>query len=159
MLQRELATRLSASPGTRDYGSFAVLHQLVVRVERRQELSPRCFYPVPNVRSSFVRMTPLEAPLLAPGELAAVERVVRAAFATRRKTLANALRGSAGLLRGADLGASDDEIADALAAAGIDARARAENLAPEALLALARSLNAGAPAGAPLGAVRPARRD
>lgn len=133
MLQRELAARLLASPGTRDYGSFAVLHQLVVRVERRQELSPRCFHPVPRVRSSFVHMTPLETPLLAPGELPRLERVVRAAFATRRKTLANALRGS-------DLGASGEAIADALRTAEIDPRARAESLEPVRLLALARAL-------------------
>jgi 16S rRNA (adenine1518-N6/adenine1519-N6)-dimethyltransferase len=83
------------------------------------------------VRSTFVRATPRADTLLAAGELAWVEVVVRGAFGQRRKTLANALRG-AGL---ADPGT-------ACAAAGIDPRARAESLAPEAFLALARAFGA-----------------
>jgi 16S rRNA (adenine1518-N6/adenine1519-N6)-dimethyltransferase len=93
------------------------------------------------VRSSFLRITPLPTPKLAVGELAAVERIVRAAFSKRRKTLANALRG-------ADLApAGAPRAAEALLQSlGIDPRARAESLAPERLLALARALG-GEPGG------------
>jgi 16S rRNA (adenine1518-N6/adenine1519-N6)-dimethyltransferase len=129
MLQRDVAARLLAAPGTRDYGSLTVLHALVVASSRTDELAPGCFHPVPKVRSSFVRMRPLEPDPLAPGELATIEAWVRAAFSTRRKTLANALR-AAGV----------EDAASALARAGLDPRVRAEALAPAQLAALARAL-------------------
>jgi len=86
------------------------------------------------VRSTFLRMTPRAGSGLGADELAAVERVVRAAFGQRRKTLANALRG-AGLA-----GAGGEPPAAVCEAAGIDPRARAEVLAPEAFLRLAPGL-------------------
>jgi 16S rRNA (adenine1518-N6/adenine1519-N6)-dimethyltransferase len=134
MLQQEVAARLVAEPGTREYGSLTVLHRLVVDVGRELRLSGACFYPRPRVQSAFLRMRPRAAPALAAGELAWVERVVRAAFGQRRKTLLNALRG-AGL----------EASAERLEAAGVEPRARAESLAPEQLLALARALRGEAP--------------
>lgn len=129
MLQRDVALRLLAPAGSRDYGSFSVLHRLVVDVERCDELAPGCFFPVPKVRSSFLRMRPLEPAPLAPGELARVESLLRAAFGTRRKTLANALR-AAGVER----------CQERLALAGVDPQARAERLEPETFVRLAREL-------------------
>jgi 16S rRNA (adenine1518-N6/adenine1519-N6)-dimethyltransferase len=133
MLQREVARRLVAPPGSRDYGSLGVLHGLVVRVEPKLELPPGCFYPVPRVRSSFLRFAPLAEPLVAPGELAAVETILRRAFGMRRKTLANALR---------KLAASPESLARALDQAGIDRLARAEQLPAARFVALARALRA-----------------
>ena len=135
MLQREVAARVVAAEGTRDYGSLAVLHALTVEVVKCAELAPGLFHPAPRVRSSFLRITPLRAPRLGPGELAPVERIVRAAFSKRRKTIANALRG-------ADLAPEGGPRAleDLLRRLGIDPRARAESLAPERLLGLARAL-------------------
>jgi 16S rRNA (adenine1518-N6/adenine1519-N6)-dimethyltransferase len=144
MVQREVADRLCAAPGTRAYGSLTVLHLLTVRVQRVLELHPRCFYPVPRVASSFLRMTPLAAPLLESDELPRVEAFVRAAFGHRRKTLVNALRAS----DPAAPAARWEALARILDALGIDARSRAEALAPERLLASARRLQAGQPAGA-----------
>lgn len=136
MLQREVADRLLAAPGSRAYGSLTVLHRLTVEVSRAMDLSPRCFFPVPKVRSSFVRVTPRRDAPLAPGELEQVERVVRAAFGQRRKTIANALAGLSP--------APEPEVRSrALAAAQIDPRARAEALEPERLLALTRALAGG----------------
>ena len=135
MLQREVARRLVAPPGSRDYGSLGVLHGLVVRVEPRLELPPGCFYPVPRVRSSFLRIAPLAEPLVAPSELAAVEAILRRAFGMRRKTLANALR---------ELAASPESLARALDEVGIDRRARAEQLPAARFVALARALHARA---------------
>ncbi len=131
MLQRELADRLTAREGTRDYGSLTVMHRLCARCERVLDLHPRCFYPAPNVTSAFVRIVPRETPSVAPGELARVEPVIRAAFSKRRKTLANALRGG---------GREAATIASVIAAGGHDPRVRAEALSPEALLAIARRL-------------------
>jgi len=131
MLQREVARRLVAEPGSREWGSLGVLHRLCVRVEPRLELPPGCFHPVPRVRSSFLRILPRAEPPLAPGELEEVEAVVRRAFGKRRKTLANALRDGA-LPPGA--------VERALERVGIPPRARAEELPAETFARLARAL-------------------
>jgi 16S rRNA (adenine1518-N6/adenine1519-N6)-dimethyltransferase len=135
MLQSEVAIRLLARAGSRDYGSLSVLHGLTVTLSKGMDLSPNCFFPVPKVDSTFVRITPLEAPAIEAGELSDVERVVRAAFAKRRKTLVNSLRAGA-------LGTEHtaDELKAALARCAIEPRARAESLEPTQLLALAREL-------------------
>jgi 16S rRNA (adenine1518-N6/adenine1519-N6)-dimethyltransferase len=132
MVQREVALRLLASPGSRDFGSLAVLHALSVRAERVLDLQPGCFQPAPRVVSSFVRFVPRADAALAPGELEAVERLARAAFSRRRKTLVNALR---------------DEVAPgrltaALAVHGLGARVRPEEVPPDVWRALARELAA-----------------
>jgi 16S rRNA (adenine1518-N6/adenine1519-N6)-dimethyltransferase len=135
MLQSEVATRLLARPGSRDYGSFSVLHGLTVAFSKAMELSPNCFFPVPKVDSTFVRITPLDTPLVDDGELRQVEQVVRAAFANRRKTLVNSLRaGTFGTEH------SSDDLKAALSRCAIEPLARAESLSPEQLLALAREL-------------------
>ena len=138
-LQRELADRILSQPGTRDYGSLRVLHALTVHCRRHLELHPRCFYPVPRVASSFVRMTPLPTSPLRPGELAWVERLVRAGFSQRRKTLVNSLSSSFSPEMPAD------RTRAALEGLGIDPKARAESLDEAAWLDLARLL--GSPDG------------
>ena len=128
MLQRDVADRLLAGPGSRAYASLSVLHQLCVEVERTWELGPECFYPTPRVHSSFLRMRPRrDAPQAE--ELLRVERVTRAAFGTRRKTLTNALKAG---------GFTDFE--RALECAGIEPSARAESLPPGRFVSLARAL-------------------
>jgi 16S rRNA (adenine1518-N6/adenine1519-N6)-dimethyltransferase len=139
LVQKEMALRLVARPGEPDYGSLAVLHALCVRLERVRDLPAACFHPVPKVTSTLVRATPLEAGPIPPragdeDELRDVERLVRAAFGTRRKTLVNALR------TGLQPPPAPEELHAALDRLGIDRRSRAEALAPEALLALARAL-------------------
>ena len=129
MIQRDVADRLLAPPGSRTYSSLTVLHALCATLRRARDLPPSLFFPIPNVRSSFVRMTPRPDAPHGAAELARIEDVVRAAFGQRRKTLANALRG-AGL---------PDPVA-ACAALGIDPRARAESLPPETFRALAHAL-------------------
>ncbi len=129
MIQRDVADRLLADPGSRNYSSLTVLTRLCVTLRRVRDLAPGLFFPVPNVRSTFVRATPLADAPIGADDLASVERVVRGAFGQRRKTLANALRG-----------AGFREPAAACETVGIDPRARAESLEPEAFLALARAL-------------------
>lgn len=135
MLQREVADRLLAAHGSRAYSSLTVLHRLTVEIGKSLSLSPGCFYPVPKIRSTFLRMLPLVDAPLADGELHAVERVVRAAFSQRRKTLVNALRGG-----GLDPAPDPRAVEALLVRLGIDPRARAESLAPQQLLDLAREL-------------------
>lgn len=136
MLQRELGARLVAEPGSRDYGSLTVLHRLTVRVERVMDLRPGCFFPAPRVLSSFLRLTPREDASLDAAALAQVERVVRAAFGARRKTLANALRGGLGD------DADPARIRVALARAGLAPGVRAERVEPARFVALAQALAA-----------------
>jgi len=144
MLQREVALRLLAQPGSKAYGSLSVLHQLTVTVESKMELSPRCFHPVPKVRSLFLRLVPLADSPLAQDELPELERVVRTAFGKRRKTLANALASL-------DPGVSRDGIAAALASARIDPRARAESVSASRFLDLTRALRRASGGGSVLG--------
>jgi 16S rRNA (adenine1518-N6/adenine1519-N6)-dimethyltransferase len=134
MLQREVALRLAARPGASDYGSLSVLHQLVAHVKLGLALHPQCFYPPPRVVSSFALLTPHPEAALRPGELAAVERLARAAFGHRRKTLVNSLRQQGEL--------DPAPVAAWLELRGLGARARAEVLAPADWLALARELAA-----------------
>ncbi len=134
MLQRELARRLAAAPGTPDYGSLAVLHQLVAQLELALDLHPQCFYPPPRVVSSFALLAPRVGAALPPDELDAVERLVRAAFAHRRKTLVNSLRQAAGIEPARTLAW--------LAARGLSERTRAEALRIADWPALARELAA-----------------
>jgi 16S rRNA (adenine1518-N6/adenine1519-N6)-dimethyltransferase len=146
MIQREVAQRLEAAPGSRDYGSLAVLHSLTVRVESGFDLHPRCFYPVPRVTSRFLCIRPLPEPMLSPGELPGVERVVRAAFRHRRKTLINSLRTALGT------GLPPELLSEAVVALGRQPSIRAEQLAPEELLELARRLaDAASVEGSPHG--------
>ena len=152
MVQREFADRLVACPGTREYSSLTVLHRLVVDVSRELDLKPGCFFPVPAVDSSFVRLFPRgDSPLFwkespkeswkesqngSQNELLRVERVTRAVFNQRRKTILNGLRGG-GLPQSGDRSA----LLAALASAEIDPGERAEQVEPERLLALSRALD------------------
>jgi len=134
-VQKEVAGRLLAAPGGREYGSFAILHQLVATVKIGLDLHPRCFYPVPRVTSTFMQIRPRGEVSLAPDELRMVEGVVRAAFAHRRKTIVNSLRTAA-----AGSHIPPERIAETLARHGIDRRARAQSLSPDQWLRIAREL-------------------
>jgi 16S rRNA (adenine1518-N6/adenine1519-N6)-dimethyltransferase len=120
MLQREVADRLLAPADTSEYGVLSVLTRIHADVARVLDLPPGAFRPPPKVRSAVVRLT-FRTPLVDRGAQPAVVRLVRGVFQHRRKTLANALRGSR-----PDLDA--DRILDALAEAGVDGRRRPETL-------------------------------
>lgn len=135
MVQREVAERITAAPGTRDYGSLAVLHALCVTASRGIDLAASDFFPPPRVRSRFLRLVPRADAPDAP-TLRAIERVARAAFGQRRKQVANALRGGLAPVLAAS------EILRALHAAAIDPQARAESIAPECFASLALALGA-----------------
>lgn len=135
MLQREVADRILAPCGSKAYGSFAVLHQLTVTAERLAELGPRSFFPVPAVASSFVRLRPQANSAIDDRELAAFERIFRAAFGKRRKTIANSLRAA-----GLPFSREPEALGRALEKAGIASTERAERVPAEQLLALAREL-------------------
>ncbi len=131
MVQREVADRVTASPGTRDYGLLSVTMQMYGTVEQLFTLPPSAFEPPPNVHSTVFRWR------FAPRfeELGVDEagflRFLRQIFAQKRKTLANNLRAA---------GVSPEKAASALATARIDQRSRAEAVPVEGLALLWRGL-------------------
>ena len=96
MIQKEVAQRICAAPGSKDYGAFSVFCQYHARCEKLFDVPPGCFLPAPKVTSTVVRLTPLAAPPVEAADEAAFFGVVRAAFAQRRKTLLNALSAAYG---------------------------------------------------------------
>jgi 16S rRNA (adenine1518-N6/adenine1519-N6)-dimethyltransferase len=129
MVQREVADRLFASPGTKAYGAVSVLVQLVCERTGFHPVSRTVFRPPPNVDSALVAFRRRGA---LPAGYADVKRVVTAAFAHRRKTLPNSLE-----LSGA---ASRAQAAVALEQIGRTATTRAEALAPSEFVALTEAL-------------------
>src|SRR5207253_1436992 len=128
MVQREVADRLFAGPGSKDYGAVSVLVQLAAERTGFHPVSRWVFQPPPNVDSALVAFRRKEL----PADFARVKQVVGAAFAHRRKTLPNSLELS-GL-------ASRARASEALAALGRDASTRAEALEPPEFVTLARAL-------------------
>ncbi len=131
MMQREVAERLIAEPGTPEYSAISVFAQYHSAVEIVQRVSRTVFYPPPEVDSAIVRFTPLPR-RLPPDEEKRLFRVVRAAFGQRRKTLLNALSGGLGLPR--------EQVETVLRNAGIDPQRRGETLTLEEFIALSRWL-------------------
>lgn len=125
MLQKEMAQRLAAPPGNKQYGRISVLCHTFCRVRAGMSLGPDQFFPRPAVESQVVHLSPRTEPL-APLKDAAgrklFARVVKAAFSQRRKTLQNSLAGG--------LGISKEEAGAILERAGIDPKLRAETLTP-----------------------------
>jgi 16S rRNA (adenine1518-N6/adenine1519-N6)-dimethyltransferase len=133
MLQREVAERLAAPPGGKVYGAMSVLTQAVCDVALALRVPPGAFRPPPKVDSAVVRLAPRPHPRVPPELEARFREVVRAAFASRRKTLANALGGGLGLSPGA--------ARDAATSSGIDPGRRAETLTIEEFVSLTTRLS------------------
>jgi 16S rRNA (adenine1518-N6/adenine1519-N6)-dimethyltransferase len=119
MLQREVADRLLAAPGSRDYGTLTVLVRHGADVTRLLSLPPGAFRPAPKVHSSVVRLR-FHPPSPPVADLVLFRRLVQAVFSQRRKTLKNALEPLAAALNGS--------VQDALERAGIDGSLRPEAL-------------------------------
>jgi 16S rRNA (adenine1518-N6/adenine1519-N6)-dimethyltransferase len=128
MFQREVAARLTAKPGSRDYGPLTVLAGQAFRITRLFDLPASFFRPAPKVVSSVTLWTPREESRLLEADLAQLRDCLAACFASRRKTLRNNLRAALG---------SEQVTERLLDAAGIDGMARAETLPPSAFLRLA----------------------
>jgi 16S rRNA (adenine1518-N6/adenine1519-N6)-dimethyltransferase len=134
MVQREVAERLLAAPGTSAYGALAVGVRSVADVERVLHVPRQAFRPVPRVDSTVVRIVPHAPPKLAETDEAALRTLVRACFQWRRKQLQKILREHADL-------ALDRERVEAIAAAtGFDLSDRPERLSPDQLLELSRAV-------------------
>jgi len=132
MLQREVAERVAAAPGSKTYGSLSVFSQLHCDVRVALRVPPGAFRPPPKVDSAVLHLRVLREPRVPLRDPRRFEAVVRAAFAQRRKMLGNAL--------GAGLGLPLDVIRKAAAAAGVDLTRRAETLTLSEFAALATGL-------------------
>jgi 16S rRNA (adenine1518-N6/adenine1519-N6)-dimethyltransferase len=132
MIQRDVADRLTAKPGTASYGSLTVAIALRMQVERAFSVAPAQFYPRPNVHSAVVVLRPHRVPPVAVRDVAYFESVVRGAFAYRRKTVANALSLSLAVPR--------ERITDALRTLHLSPEIRGEALDLATFAALADAL-------------------
>ena len=131
LVQREVADRLAAAPGSDDYGALSAGVQLVATVERLFTVKAGAFRPPPQVESAVVRITPRATPLVASSEEEIRTRnLIRAVFQRRRQQLQRALR------EGLEL--DQAKVLSVLEKAGLDPTVRAEELGPETLLTLAR---------------------
>lgn len=133
MLQKEVGDRLVASHGGGDYGVTTVLLGLWFDMRREFIVHPASFHPCPRVDSVVVSFVPLPKPRVEVGSEEMFRRVVKGAFAMRRKTLSNCLKA-------ADL-ADPGEIAGILQACGIDGQRRGETLSLEEFASISRYLS------------------
>jgi 16S rRNA (adenine1518-N6/adenine1519-N6)-dimethyltransferase len=130
MIQREMADRLVAAPGTRAYGALGVIVSAYADVASVIRVQPTAFVPRPRVDSTVVALVPLASPRIDAVDPRHFAHVVHAAFGQRRKTLRNALRARF----------PDAEVDRALAGAGIDGGRRGETLTLEEFALLAKNL-------------------
>ena len=126
MLQKEVADRMAAKPGTKDYGSLSIAVQYYTKAETVMIVPKTVFVPQPNVDSAVIRLTVRENPPVEVKDEAFFFEVVRASFAQRRKTILNNL--TSGLPAGKEKKAA---IEQALAEANVDPRRRGETLSIE----------------------------
>lgn len=137
MAQKEVAERLKASPGTKDFGSMSVFVQYYSEVEVIAQVSRNVFLPPPDVSSAIVRLTPRERP---PVEVPSDELffgVVHCAFGQRRKTLLNSLSDCQAL------GLTKEQVSQVLHAAHIEPSRRAETLSLAEFATIARAIADG----------------
>ncbi len=131
MLQAEVAARLAAVPGGKDYGALSIAAQFYCEVRQAFKVPATCFRPKPQVGSAVVALTPLPRSRVAVHDEVLFFKVVRAGFAHRRKALVNSLK---------DEGFEAARTVAALEQAGIDPRRRAESLTLSEWAALANAL-------------------
>jgi 16S rRNA (adenine1518-N6/adenine1519-N6)-dimethyltransferase len=132
MVQRDVADRFMAHPATPAYGSLSVVVQFAMRVRRAFTLGPNAFWPRPKVDSAVVVMERRDEPAVVCRNRDTFFRVVRGAFAYRRKTLSNSLALALGIPR--------ERAQAALSQLGLDSEIRGEQLDLAAFAALADRL-------------------
>jgi 16S rRNA (adenine1518-N6/adenine1519-N6)-dimethyltransferase len=131
MLQKEVADRLVAKPGTADYGALAIQVALLAEATRVLTLPPGAFRPPPKVRSTVVRLR-FRPPEVDVGDQAMFERLVRGLFLQRRKTVLNALKPVAD--------AAGRSAIELVANARLDGRLRPESLSLDDMARLSRAM-------------------
>ena len=137
MVQKEVADRMQAAPGTADYGALSLAVQYYADARISAKVPPNCFIPRPNVDSAVITLERYEAPPVEVKDEVHLFRLIRAAFAQRRKTLANALKNDP------SLGLDREQVEAALARLGLNADIRGERLSLQQFAALSDLLQEG----------------
>lgn len=138
MVQKEVADRMQAGPGSKDYGALSLAVQYYAAPYLAANVPPNCFMPRPNVGSAVIRLTLHETPPVEVADERLLFQIIRASFAQRRKTLVN------GLANSPELNYSKEEITGFLAACGFPATVRGETLTLSEFARLADVMKAGA---------------
>lgn len=125
MVQKEVAERMQAGPGTKDYGALSLAVQYYAQAEVVANVPPNCFIPRPNVGSAVIRLTRYEKPPVEVSDEKLMFAIIRASFNQRRKMLANGLGNAAGLSVG------KDEVRNALSSMGLSENIRGEAMTLE----------------------------
>ena len=134
MVQKEVAERMQAGPGTKDYGALSLAVQYYADTYIAANVPPNCFMPRPKVGSSVIRLTVRKGSQVSVTDEKLMFALIRAAFNQRRKTLVNAVGNSA------DLGISKEAVSNALAGMGLDGNVRGETLDLRQFAALSNAL-------------------
>ena len=136
MFQREVAERIMAPPGSREYGILSVVTLMYMLPSKVMTVPASCFYPKPKVESMVLKMDVRERPLCEICDHDIFRKVVRSAFAKRRKTLVNSLKESA-FIRNIDI-----DLTSILDNLGIDPKRRGETLSVEEFAGLSQAIEA-----------------
>ena len=131
LVQREVAERVTASPGTGGYGALSVNVQVIATASIIRHVPPGAFKPPPKVDSAVIKVVPRSDPLIGQDEIDPFRRFVQGLFGMRRKQVANVLRSVTPL--------TPVQAAEVLSSLEIDARARPETLSPEVFVSLFRA--------------------
>lgn len=134
MVQKEVAARMQAGPGTKDYGALSLAVQYYAEPYIAANVPPNCFIPRPNVGSAVIRLTKYDAPRVQVDDEAMMFAVIRASFNQRRKTLQNGLNNSP------EVPYTKEQIAAAIEKLGASPSVRGEALTLEQFAALTNNL-------------------
>lgn len=134
MVQREVAERMRALPGTKDYGALSLAVAYYAEADIVANVPPNCFMPRPNVGSAVIRLTRHPHPVVEVPDEKLLFKVIRASFNQRRKTLQNGLKNFEGFSY------TKEQIVSALEAAGLPENVRGETLSLEQFAEIARQL-------------------
>ena len=135
MVQKEVALRMQAGPGTKDYGALSLAVQYDASPYLAANVPPNCFMPRPNVGSAVIRLTRFEETPVQVKDEKLLFRLIRASFNQRRKTLQN------GLVNSQELDFTKEQVAAAIATLGVSPSVRGEALTLEQFAALANALS------------------
>ena len=135
MVQKEVALRMQAGPGTKDYGALSLAVQYYADPYLAANVPPNCFMPRPNVGSAVIRLTRFEETPVKVTDEALLFRLIRASFNQRRKTLQN------GLVNSPELHFSKEQVAAAIETLGVSPSVRGEALTLEQFAALCNALS------------------
>ena len=136
MVQKEVAMRMQAGPGTKDYGALSLAVQFYAEPYIAANVPPNCFIPRPNVGSAVIRLKTHEQPPIQVKDEAFLFALIRASFNQRRKTLVNSLKNAS------DLKLEKEQILEALRTMGLSETVRGEALTLEQFASLADLLKA-----------------